>query len=529
MQNVIYAVIGVIFLVMGATQVTPSVYDYIQSKKADNLALKEKSIFDAVKRYITLKGSVPPNAQALVDGGFISSEAFSDNGWGNPIALVVDNTTGIVTINTDIPNSYAKTAYMQNWKNWIKPTNPSGDTIVSSFVIPTDVLHGNSGGVLTGAYVGSSAPTSSLYNYWYDTSTTPAKLKMLSGASWIIAGVAEAITSANTVTSTSALPTTGVTEGDIRYVYNTITNTIDKYTYYGTSWTALNLANTTSRCRQNWVFINGSQGIEGSPKGWCVMKYEATPYSTTGYSTDNGAWNWQDSYDANVSMKVTSLPQNPLNYVSSNNARSICSSSHLVDFYGDTITDGFPMKYNVWKVLAKNIASNPANWSGGAVGSGYIYSGHNDGSPANAITPSTDDSNGYANTGQTTGNQKRTLFTSEGNAIWDLAGNVWEQMYEQQNVGDANVVEYTTVTTNAFSPQTIMSADWNSTQGVGTSQGDNTDNTASKLLSSGNYRINRGGHWNDGSSVGLFTSRWDGGSLSFRGNVVGVRCIVPAQ
>ncbi len=535
MQNVIYAVIGVIFLVMGATQVTPSISEYIQAKKADNLAQKEKSIFDAVKRYITIKGTVPANAQALVDAGFISSEAFSDNGWGTPITLDVNNTTGIVAINTDIPNSYAKTSYMQNWKNWIKPLNTTGNTVKSSFVIPTDVLHGNSGGLLTGAYIGTTAPDSTKYTYWYDTSTNPSSLKMYNGSAWAYA-TKSPITTTNTVTQVSSLPTTGVSNGDERYVYNASTKTVDTYTYYGTSWSMTKSGGSSTsnanRCRTNWVFVPNSQGLYDSPKGWCVMKYEASPWGSVGYTMSYNAMNWEDANDANLSKKVFSgIGHSTLNMVSSTNARSICSENHLVDSAGNTITGGVPLRYNTFWNLARDIASNPVNWSGGAVGSGYLYSGHSDNSPANAIPPSTNDADPYSGTGQTSGNQKRVLYTTQGDAIWDLAGNLWEQMYEQQNIGSTDgFKEYTSITTNAFAPQYIMgtvATNWNSTYGVGQSYG--TGGTTSSLAVQGSYRLLRGASWDGSSNAGLFTSHWGTTSLSYRDTEVGVRCMVPAQ
>lgn len=57
------------------------------------------------------------------------------------------------------------------------------------------------------------------------------------------------------------------------------------------------------------------------------------------------------------------------------------------------------------------------------VGSGYIYSGHNDNAPASALAADPGDSNGYAGEANTGGNQKRTLTLSDGEVIWDLCGN----------------------------------------------------------------------------------------------------------
>jgi len=535
LQNLIYAVLGVILTVIGTYQVMPSMNAYIQSKKAENLISKEDEIFDAVKKYYSTKGYAPTNITELVTAGFLSSDTATDNGFGNPFTLFVDSATGVVSVSTTIADPSARATYIQNWRHIIKPTvNETTGEIVSQFILPTEILGSSIGGALSQATISSTAPDVTKFKYWYDTSGGgEAVLKLSNGTTWVAVaspstgGGLPAVSAENTVASAVSLPTTGVVEGDIRYVNNTSTGTIDTYTYYGTSWALLNTVSTTFRCPKNWVFIPGSQGVEGSPKGWCVMKYEATPTVTTGYTTEFSAWNWQNAYDTDLSKKVASLPQNPLNRVSSINARSVCSSSHLVDAYGDTIAGGYPMKYNVWKVLAKNIASNPANWSGGAVGSGTLYGGHNDNSPANTITPSTDDSNGYANTGQTSGNQKRVLYTSEGNAIWDLSGNVWEQMYEQQNTESIGWNEYTSVPTNPMSPQTIMSASWNSTQGVGQSYG---NGGIANLLTNGNYWLLRGGNWGSSNPyAGLFVSHWQYSATSLRHEHVGVRCIVPAD
>lgn len=79
-----------------------------------------------------------------------------------------------------------------------------------------------------------------------------------------------------------------------------------------------------------------------------------------------------------------------------------------------------------WLTLAHNIASVASNWSGNAVGSGYIYRGHTDNVPANALEASANDADGYYGTGNTSGDQRRTLTLTNGEVIWDLSGNVWE-------------------------------------------------------------------------------------------------------
>jgi len=83
---------------------------------------------------------------------------------------------------------------------------------------------------------------------------------------------------------------------------------------------------------------------------------------------------------------------------------------------------------NEWMTIARNIEQVGSNWSSGTKGSGYIFSGHNDSDPNTALSASTDDTKGYFNTLNSSGDQRRTLTLSNGNVIWDLAGNVWEHV-----------------------------------------------------------------------------------------------------
>ncbi len=80
-----------------------------------------------------------------------------------------------------------------------------------------------------------------------------------------------------------------------------------------------------------------------------------------------------------------------------------------------------------WMTLATNLISVPSNWTGGAMGSGVMYQGHTDNSPTGAVVASSDDNDGYAETGNVApSNQRRTLTLTNGEVIWDVSGNVWE-------------------------------------------------------------------------------------------------------
>ena len=160
-------------------------------------------------------------------------------------------------------------------------------------------------------------------------------------------------------------------------------------------------------CPENWVFVYGNPQIPGS-KDFCVMKYEAKIKGN-----DDGNQTYSPALMAE--SRPTGTPW--VNISQTNaiaEAATLGDGSHLI-----TETE--------WMTLAADVLSVKYNWSGGAVGRGFIYSGHNDNAPANALAASPDDEDGYYGTGdQAPGNQRRTLYLRSGDVIWDIAGNVYD-------------------------------------------------------------------------------------------------------
>ena len=168
-----------------------------------------------------------------------------------------------------------------------------------------------------------------------------------------------------------------------------------------------------------------------------------------------------------------------------------------------------------WLTLAHNIASVASNWSGNAVGSGYIYRGHTDNVPANALEASINDADGYYGTGNASGDQRRTLTLTNGEVIWDLSGNVWEwtsgtiaggqqpgltgeSAYAWKEWNDANLQ------LGGLDPKTIpsygnaaLSSLTGATNGLG--------RLYSNRGETGLRAFRRGGYWNSGSNAGVFT------------------------
>lgn len=161
-------------------------------------------------------------------------------------------------------------------------------------------------------------------------------------------------------------------------------------------------------CPTGFIDVPGSARY--ATAGFCVMKYEAK----------------SNIAETVIESKPDGLPYNN---ITQNKAiiksKLACTGCRLISELE-------------WLTIADNVFYTASNWSSGTVGSGYIFSGHNDGNPIGPLEASTDD-NGYYGTnnysGDTTlaenyltvGNsQRRTLELSNGEIIWDFAGNVQE-------------------------------------------------------------------------------------------------------
>jgi len=184
--------------------------------------------------------------------------------------------------------------------------------------------------------------------------------------------------------------------------------------------------------------------------------------------------------------------------------------------------DGFHLITNKeWMAVGRNIESTPANWSGRSVGAGMINTGHSDGAPDQALgiddpTDPWDQTGNNAQEGAGSGaEQKRTHVLSNGQVIWDFAGNVYEHVATAVIIpghisslgagGDVNaVVEYnaplvTDVEVRAtFAPSNTS---FSSAEGMGNLWGYHTYGT-----------LWRGGSWNGdiGSAGNTCGGGWTG-------------------
>ncbi len=217
-----------------------------------------------------------------------------------------------------------------------------------------------------------------------------------------------------------------------------------------TSWA------TASAAPAGWVEVPGNSTF--STTNFLAMKYDAkcaanaTPTvgltsPDTGYHTY--ANNTTACTSANSRQVVSVASGYPIANINHTDAASYCGN---VSVGGST---AHLIRNDEWQTIAQNAEGQNTNWSGGSVGSGYLYAGHNDNSPATALPASTTDTGNYrcaytdsggsteapspcpSNTGSgqsgSTGNQVRTLSLSNGAVIWDIAGNVWEHVARSTN------------------------------------------------------------------------------------------------
>jgi prepilin-type N-terminal cleavage/methylation domain-containing protein len=143
-------------------------------------------------------------------------------------------------------------------------------------------------------------------------------------------------------------------------------------------------------CPTGFIPVPGSSTYGTS--NFCVMKYEAKIQGN-----DNGNQTYSSSFIPE--SRPTGTPWvniSQTNAIAEAQTVPGCTGCHLIN-------------EAEWMTIAQNVLSVASNWSGGAVGSGYIYSGHNDNAPGSALAADTSDTNGYIGETNTGGNQRRTL------------------------------------------------------------------------------------------------------------------------
>ncbi|MFZ2544446.1 MAG: hypothetical protein WAW80_00510, partial [Candidatus Saccharimonadales bacterium] len=256
--------------------------------------------------------------------------------------------------------------------------------------------------------------------------------------------------------------------------------------------------------------LNTKQNISTAPSGYIRVpgnsKFGTTDFYVMKYQAkDDGSGNAVSTAAGTPWVSISQLG-------SFDKARAIGTGYHL-------ITEP------EWMTIATNILWVDSNWTGGTVGSGQLYRGHSDNNPVNALDASTNDSDGYYGTGNNSGQavgsgkeQRRTLTLSNGEVIWDFAGNVWEWtdawiLGRDQPTVEAsddsagnyfNSREWTAINKRIGGLSYTMPTNRGLASGQGLGKIYSRDDTVTSNSNNTQYGFIRGGTWNNGTDAGAF-------------------------
>jgi prepilin-type N-terminal cleavage/methylation domain-containing protein len=316
-----------------------------------------------------------------------------------------------------------------------------------------------------------------------------------------------------------------------------LTNTKGNTSYSITNNTSPAIATTApgsttgSACPTGFIPVPGS-GTYGT-NDFCAMKYEAKADDNgdgtgdTNQTTGSNTWP-ADTYPISNTRKLVSTAAGyPVANISQTTATTAASS-----YTANCDTGCHLMTEAEWMTIAQNVLSVASNWSGGSVGSGYIYSGHNDSSPNNALVDTSNGSDPYNGTGDAApSNQRRTLTLNNNEVIWDLSGDVLE--WTQDSIGSGQQPGLSGESTydskewnnNSLLMNGLLSSSrpdsigipgitWNSSSGVGQLYSNYGETVQRGFL--------RGGRWLSGGIAGVLSLHLNL-SPSFVGTNAGLR------
>lgn len=260
-----------------------------------------------------------------------------------------------------------------------------------------------------------------------------------------------------------------------------------------------NVPPETGTCPAGFITVPGNSAF--GTTDFCVMKYEARNVGGVATSQPTGT-GW-------VSMSQSlAIPR----------AQTACAGCHLV-------TEA------EWMTLAANIISVPSNWTSGTVGTGSLFTGHSDNSPTNALAASSDDADGYYLTGNSGDNQRRTFTLTNGQVIWDLAGNIGEHttgtitngnhagLSSQSSASwlnwNTSSIEFRGIPTTSRPSAIPGASNWSETQGIGKLYTYYANTITASYL--------RGGAYNQTNNVGVLTLQLNTATTNNTDNRFGFR------
>lgn len=309
------------------------------------------------------------------------------------------------------------------------------------------------------------------------------------------------------------------------------------HTFYANATNSLGLSSSCSTASVSYTFNECPTGFVLVPgdatlltTDFCVMQYEARAWYDINSDkvmdiseidvlgcgeADCSTPNW-----ATVPGHLpVSVPANlPWRRVSQIQSLIACDALNEA---GDT---NFALINNPeWMTIARNIESNPLNWTGGAVGNGLLFQGNNG-------TNSVSGYNGADPEGGPGRNTKARHILTTGSEVWDLSGNLWEwvdwvvplasKAYVSTDGGpSATSREFTALNRNVDVTDVMSPITWrpinptySSAQGIGMYIG-----------GSGNTAL-RGGRWSNNNGAGIYALSL-GGTQIGTNDYMGFRCV----
>jgi hypothetical protein len=325
-----------------------------------------------------------------------------------------------------------------------------------------------------------------------------------------------------------------------RQVYTTGAQGLNTILYVGSNTTYTDTAITLSNSYHYAVYAyNAANYYSSSPArasdmlNLCASAASGTWVAVPGDLVLNtGDFCAMKFHAKNVSSAAVSQAANgPYTNVTRTQAATRCQN----------IGSGYSLISNKeYLTISTNIARTASNWSGGAIGSGFLNSGHSDNSTG-SCSASTDDTLAWVSGNCTplsgTGRSwiyKRNHSLTNGQVIWDMGGNMIQftsndidpnhKPYRGSDGGLTASIEFRDIDTDfssisrsELSPTNGNYSFWNDSWGTEQGTGYFRPGTAG-----GGFIIARGNNWDNVSDAGVFSTNllWDlnatGGYVSFR-------------
>lgn len=285
---------------------------------------------------------------------------------------------------------------------------------------------------------------------------------------------------------------------------------------------------------------------------FCVSKYEMKVSQNDGTAVFNG-------YNGGVALDVTQ-------YKPESRANGIPWVRIL---YSDMLAEctslgaGYRLITAMeWQVVARDVETVGANWSGGVSGSGTLYTGHSDSaisgtaiSDGHAVAGTQmlsagDGSDPYVGTGQNSTldwaagkEQKRSLMLSSGDEIWDLVGNARELVDidglgstlsytgpASANFYEVNSSTFSTMLGTAISSNSVsISSSWFLPTNA---LFDHATNKIGRVYINNGAQsprvVTRGSNFSSGNSPGLYAADFDQNSANTSSSG-SFRCVAPTN